>query len=47
MYPERLRRIEAFADQYMIGEKDFVTGSKDWKKYETNKKQLILIFCLD
>ena len=36
--PERIRTMEPFIDQYDRRERNFTTGSKDCKKFETNNK---------
>ena len=42
--PEKISEIKPFSDQYNWKEIDFPSHSKDWKKFESNNNQLLLIF---
>ena len=41
-HPERISKIKPFIDPYNWKEKDFPSHSKDWKKFEQNKKRIAL-----
>ena len=45
-HPQRISNIKPFTDQYNWKETDFPSHIKDWKKFESNNKQLLLIFCM-
>ena len=40
--PERISKIKLFIDQYTWKEMDFLSHSKDWKKFESNNKSIVL-----
>ena len=44
--PHRIPKIKPFIDQYSWKDIDFPSRSKDWKKFESNNNQLLLIFCV-
>ena len=44
-HPERTSKIKPFIDKYNWKDIDFPSHSKDWKKFESNNKS-ILIFCM-
>ena len=41
-YPQRISKIKPFIDQYNWKEIDFLSHSKDWKKFESNNKSIAL-----
>ena len=41
-HPERISKIKPFIDQYNWKKIDFPSQSKDWKKFESNKKSIAL-----
>ena len=41
---QRISKIEPFIDQYNWNEIDFPSTGKDWKNFESNNTQLLLIF---
>ena len=41
-HPERISKIKPFIDQYNWREIDFPSHSKDWKKFESNNKSIVL-----
>ena len=41
-HSERIRKITPFKDQCEWKKTRFPTGSKDWKKFETSKKTIVL-----
>ena len=41
-HPERVSNLKPFIDQYNWKETDFPTCSKDWKKFELDKKSIAL-----
>ena len=40
--PQRISKIKPFIDKYKWKEIDFPSHSKDWKKFESNKKSIAL-----
>ena len=40
--PERISKIKPFIDKYSWKEIDFPSHSKDWKKFESNNKSIVL-----
>ena len=45
-HPERTKNIEPIIDQYNWGEINFPSDQKDWKEFESNNNQFLLIFCM-
>ena len=43
-HSERIRKITPFKDQCEWKEMKFLTGSKDWEKFERKKKQSFSMF---
>lgn len=43
-HPERISNIRPFIDQYDWKEIDFPIWSKDWKRFETNNKAIVVMF---
>ena len=41
--PERISNIQPFVEQYDWKEIDFASHKKDWKRFELNNKQLLLL----
>ena len=41
-HPERISNIKPFIDKYNWKGIDFLTGIKDWKKFEKNNKEVAL-----
>ena len=41
-HPERISKIKPFIDQYNWKDIDFPSHSKDWKKFESNDKSIVL-----
>ena len=41
-HPERILKMKSFIDQYNWKEIDYLSHSKDWKKFEQNNKRIAL-----
>ena len=44
-HPQRITKIRPIKNQCDWKDMKFPIESKDWKKFETNKKQSLLMFC--